>query len=70
MISTGSGFWLALANPKDDYHLSAVRAVAQIRREPLITTWPVVTETCYLLLKALGNKAQVQFLNQLAGKAF
>jgi uncharacterized protein len=70
MISTDSDFWLALANPKDDHHLSAVQAVAQIRRETLITTWPVVTETCYLLLKALGNKAQVQFLNQLAGKAF
>jgi uncharacterized protein len=69
MISTDSGFWLALANPKDSHHSSAVEALARVN-EPLITTWPVITETSYLLLKALGNSAQVQFIDKVAGKAF
>ncbi|MEH2138670.1 hypothetical protein [Nostoc sp.] len=30
--------------------------------EPLITTWPVVTETCYLLLTRMGDRAQVSFI--------
>jgi len=57
-----------MANPKDTDHLAAIKAVSQIK-EPLITTWPVVTETCYLLLKTLGNDSQVQFINRVAGKA-
>ncbi|WP_242518234.1 type II toxin-antitoxin system VapC family toxin [Halochromatium roseum] len=28
----------------------------------MITTWPVMTEVCYLLLKRLGIAAQLQFI--------
>ena len=31
-------------------------------REKLVTTWPVLTETCHLLLSRLGVAAQLAFL--------
>ncbi|MEO8905366.1 MAG: VapC toxin family PIN domain ribonuclease, partial [Polyangiaceae bacterium] len=48
MILTDTGFWLALANSNDRHHPAATRALSAIA-EPLITTWPVMTETCHLL---------------------
>ena len=49
MIIVDTGFWLALIDKKDTYHERAKQALKQYN-EPLITTWCVVTETCYLLL--------------------
>ena len=65
MIIVDTGFWLALANRQDSYHAQATTALAKIR-EPLITTWAIVTETCYLLLTTMGNQAQVRFINNLS----
>jgi uncharacterized protein len=65
MIIADTGFWLALANDRDQYHQQAKQALSQVN-EPLITTWCVVTETCYLLLTRMGNFAQVSFLNSLS----
>lgn len=62
MIIADTGFWLALADHKDTYHQAANQAF-QKYDEPLITTWPVMTETCYLLLKRKGVQAQVKFIN-------
>jgi predicted nucleic acid-binding protein len=68
MIIVDTGFWLALANQDDKHHTKA-RQVMQNLREPLITTWFVFTETCYLLLTRLGNHSQVLFIeNFLAGR--
>lgn len=64
MIIVDTGFWLALANRNDLYHTQAVTVLANVN-EPLITTWAVVTETCYLLLTKMGNHAQVSFINNL-----
>ena len=69
MIIVDTGVWLALANRKDIHHTQAVKSLAQVN-EPLITTWPVVTETCYLLLTKLGNPAQVSFLENLGSEMF
>jgi hypothetical protein len=69
MILVDTGFWLALANRNDSYHAQATTALAKVR-EPLITTWAVVTETCYLLLTTMGNAAQVRFINNLSLEAF
>lgn len=65
MVIADTGFFLALANPKDRHH---VRAVFRLRdlEEPLITTWPVVTESCHLLGTRLGAETQAVFLNDLA----
>jgi predicted nucleic acid-binding protein len=41
MIIADTGFWLALANRRDQHHVAATRALDELR-EPLITTWPVL----------------------------
>jgi predicted nucleic acid-binding protein len=69
MLIADTGFWIALANRKDKHHRLARTYVTQLR-EPLVTTWPVVTETCYLLLTQLGVQAQVAFLRTYTAGAF
>lgn len=69
MVIVDTGFWLALANRNDRYHVGATNALAKVR-EPLITTWAVVTETCYLLLTTMGNSSQIRFINNLSVGAF
>jgi uncharacterized protein len=65
MIIADTGFWLALANHRDRDHIRAQLALSKLN-EPLITTWCVVTETCYLLLTRMGNTSQVKFINSLS----
>lgn len=69
MIIADTGFWLALANRTDRHHGSAREALARLDRG-LITTWPVITETCHLLLHRLGGYAQLAFMDNLASGAF
>lgn len=69
MIIADTGFWLALADEKDTYHQTANQAF-QSYDEPLITTWPVMTETCYLLLDRKGVPAQVQFIRNYSQNFF
>lgn len=69
MIIADTGFWLALANRKDQHHGRAQEYLAGLD-EPLVTTWPVVTETCYLLLDRLGPVSQQSYLRSFAGGAF
>jgi predicted nucleic acid-binding protein len=65
MVIADTGFFLALANRKDRHHGRAVSRLGDLA-EPLVTTWPVVTETCHLLGTRLGAAAQTVFLNDLA----
>lgn len=51
MIIVDTGFWVALFNDKDQYHQNAQQTLAQYPHEPLITTWSVLTESCYFLLQ-------------------
>jgi uncharacterized protein len=69
MIIADTGFWLALADQKDRFHILAKLALRQFN-EPLITTWPVITETCYLLLTRKGVPAQVAFIKNMNDGAF
>lgn len=64
-----TGFWLALANRNDRYHSGAVAALT-ILDEPLITTWPVLAETCHLLLRHVGGPAQQKLMENYAEGAF
>ncbi|MBN1961427.1 MAG: VapC toxin family PIN domain ribonuclease [Deltaproteobacteria bacterium] len=68
MIIADTGFWLALANRKDKYHLQAVSTLRQIN-EDLITTWPVFTECCHLLLTRLSSDAQIKFIRSIMAGA-
>ena len=69
MILADTGVWLALANRRDHFHQRAAAALAE-SFEPLVTTWPVLTETCHLLLHRLGSQAQQQFLEGADAGAF
>lgn len=69
MIIADTGFFLALANGDDTHHAAAAAALRRLR-EPLITTWPVMTETCHLLLARLGTAAEIAFLRSARAGAF
>jgi uncharacterized protein len=69
VIIADTGFWLALANARDRHHLAARRALAELR-EPLVTTWPVLTETCHLLVTRLGSRAAELFVASGSRGAF
>ena len=68
MIIADTGFWLALASRTDKHHQAALRAMAGLR-EGLVTTWPVLTETCQLLLNRLGVTPQLAFLRGIRNGA-
>lgn len=60
-----SGYWIALASPRDEWHEAAVAATRQLTG-PLVVTWPVIAEASYLLLGRGGVDAQTRFLGQIA----
>ncbi len=60
-IIADTGFWFALLNRDDRFHNQSVYALNQIK-DPLICTWPVITETSYLLQSRLGQKEACEFL--------
>jgi predicted nucleic acid-binding protein len=69
VIIADTGFWLALANARDANHARAKAALAR-HRGPFITTWPVMTETCHLLVNRLSEKAAIAFIRSGALGAF
>lgn len=66
MIIVDTGFWLALANKNDFLHQSAKKQFQSLANEKFITTWCVVTETCYLLQKRLGIDAPKIFIHKIS----
>jgi len=69
VIIADTGFWLALANVRDRHHGLARKALSSLR-EPLVTTWPVLTETCHLLAARLGARVAQEFIIRGARGAF
>ena len=69
MIIADTGFFLALANARDAHHELAKRVIARVK-EPLVTTWPVMTETCHLLVNRLSPDAVEKFIAGAARRAF
>jgi len=65
MVIVDTGFWLALANKKDTSHQSATEIFLQLKNEEFITTWCVVTETCYLMQKRVGIDAPKLFIRKI-----
>jgi predicted nucleic acid-binding protein len=68
MIIADTGFFFALAS-QGDRDRTAALSVLEAINEPVITTYPVITETCYLLLSTGGNFAQCNFLRNLTSGA-
>ena len=54
MIITDTGAFVALFSERDRDHSAAQQAFIEIS-EGFITTYPVVTETCYLLARSAGQ---------------
>jgi len=69
MIIADTGFWLALANSSDNYHAIARDALHGVK-EPLVTTWPVMTETCHLLVARVSPESAEQFMATAVRGAF
>lgn len=70
MIIADTGFFLALFNASDTHHHRAVTILNSLT-ESLVTTHPVVTETCYLLMTRGGGIHQErQFLIDISESAF
>lgn len=69
MVIADTGFWIALASPKDNYHDRANTCLHALN-EPLIVTWPVITETGHLLLHRNGHTSQRQFISSYVAGAF
>jgi uncharacterized protein len=69
MIIADTGFWLALANHGDQHHRAALEAARRLT-EPLITTWPVMTEVCHLLASRLSVASEVAFVRSARQGAF
>lgn len=65
-VIVDTGFWLALANRNDSAHQAAKRLFQSLENETFITTWCVVTETCYLLQKRVGINAPKTFINKIS----
>ena len=66
MIIVDTGFWLALANKNDSYHPLAKKQFQKFINQQFITTWCVVTETCYLLQKRVGIDAPKTFIHKIS----
>jgi predicted nucleic acid-binding protein len=60
-VIADTGFWVALINRGDTHHARAVEVLEGLTRR-LITTWPVLTETCHILLRRGGTATQRRFL--------
>jgi uncharacterized protein len=65
VLIADTGFFYALADRDDAHHARSVAALEKVK-EPLITTWPVLTETTHLLSARLSAKVSVRFLEAVA----
>ncbi len=64
MIIIDTGAFLAILNHRDSNH-QQTKIVMESITEPLITTYPVLTETCYFLLARPGRTTPADFLRQV-----
>lgn len=69
MVLVDTGFWLALTNKRDKHHVRS-KEILESLEEALITTWPVMTETCHLLLTRMGFASLEKFIESYDRRAF
>jgi predicted nucleic acid-binding protein len=68
MIITDTGAFVALLSERDEDHAIAQRAFINLS-EGFITTYPVITETCYLLARSVSQTAARTFLQSITRNA-
>lgn len=64
MIIVDSGYWFGLFDRKDCHH-QACKAFLMACREPMITTFPVLTEALHLLMRRENVRLAFEFLTLL-----
>jgi predicted nucleic acid-binding protein len=69
VIIADTGFFLAVANRRDRHHALAAGCLRKLG-EQLVTTWPVMTETCHLLQAHIGVDAEIAFVRGARDGAF
>ena len=67
MTLTDAGPLVGLVDENDPYHSVCSAATKQLPREPLLTSWPCLTEAMYLLYRACGFSGQSALWKMLAG---
>lgn len=55
---TDTGPLIGLVDKNDPHHQEAIAALKRLRKVPLLTTWPCLTEAMYLLYQAVGYSGQ------------
>lgn len=68
MIIADTGAFVALFNQRDTFHPFAEPSFSRCS-EPLITTYPVLAETCYLLSQIVSRAAEQKFLEDITQNA-
>lgn len=66
MVIVDTGFWLALANRNDKLYQAAKTQFQRLRGKQFITTWCIVTETCYLMQKRVGIDTPTIFIGKIS----
>jgi len=69
MLIADTGFWVALLWRRDSWHERAREAYARYSTQGFVSTWPVLTEACYLLGRSVGEDAKTGFLERVADRS-
>ena len=64
MIIADTGFFVACFSKQDQYHKLASSKLRELS-EPLITTWPVLTETIHVLTQRGNANLAANFMKQV-----
>jgi uncharacterized protein len=62
VIAVDTGIFVALADRSDNWHQSAQRALATVE-DGWVTTWPVLTQACYLMQRRVSAEAVIDLMN-------
>ena len=55
MIAVDTGYFYALTDRRDAWHARELDCARRLDGEPMVTTWPVLTEACHLMAARLGT---------------
>ena len=66
MIAVDTGYFYALTDRRDAWHARALAATERLAGEAMVTTWPVLTEACHLLVARLGAEFATELMADVA----